>query len=398
VSSGIVVSGVCDPTWDTGDYLTVCLDITHTYDADLELWLQAPNGTYYLLSNNNGGGGNNYAGTCFSATAATAITAGTAPFAGTYKPEGGAGNFAALSGTPTNGTWTLFAADNTAGDVGAINNWSITFFNPSTYTYAWSPTTGLSSTSTLTPSACPTSTTTYTITVTNACGCTATASSTVTVNIPVVPTFNAIGPICSGSAAPSLPTTSTNGITGTWSPATISNTASGTYLFTPTAGLCATTTTINVNVVNSPTLSSVITNPLCFGSANGAINLTASGGTVPYSFNWSNGGIVEDLSGLTAGNYSVTVTTADGCTSSLSNSLVNPALLTVGITATTNVLCNGAATGNATAMASGGTSGYTYQWSTGSAVATASSLAAGTYTVTATDANGCTATTTATVT
>jgi gliding motility-associated-like protein len=397
-SSGIVVNGVCDPTWDTGDYLTVCLDISHTYDSDLELWLQAPNGTYYLLSNNNGGGGNNYAGTCFSATAATAITAGTAPFSGSYKPEGGAGNFAALNGTPTNGTWTLFAADNSTGDVGSINNWSITFFNPSTYTYAWSPTAGLSATNTLTPSACPTSTTTYTITVTNACGCTATASSTVNVTLPVTPTFNAIGPICSGSVAPALPTTSTNGITGTWSPATISNTTSGSYDFTPTAGLCANTTSLTVTVANSLTVNAAITDPLCSGGTTGAIDINPTGGSTPYSFVWSNGSSTEDLTGLAAGTYTVTVTSADGCTAILSNNLVNPSPLTVSISATSNNLCNGASAGSATALASGGTAAYTYQWSTGSSTATASSLAAGTYTVTATDANGCTSSTTATIT
>ena len=394
VSSGIVVSGVCDPTWTTGEYLTVCLDISHTYDSDLEIWLQAPNGVYYLLSNNNGGGGNNYAGTCFSATAVTAITAGAAPFAGTFKPEGGAGNFAALSGTPTNGTWNLFAADNTAGDVGSINNWSITFFNPSTYTYAWTPTTGLSATNILNPVACPTSTTTYTLTVTNSCGCTATASSTLTVNGPIVPLFNSIGPICSGSVAPTLPTTSTNGITGSWLPATISNTISGTYTFTPTVGVCATTTTLSVVVTSSPTLSAVITNPLCFGSANGSINLTANGGLTPYTFSWSNGASSEDLSGLAPGSYTVTVTSASGCTTTLLNTVINPSLLAVSITATTNVLCNGNATGSATALASGGTSAYTYQWSTGAATATINNLTAGTYTVTATDANGCTKSTT----
>ncbi|RYD86891.1 MAG: hypothetical protein EOP50_21680, partial [Sphingobacteriales bacterium] len=64
----------------------------------------------------------------------------------------------------------------------------------------------------------------------------------------VTPTFNAIAAFCYGSTAPTLQTTSNNGITGTWSPATISNTASGTYNFTPTAGQCANTASISVTV------------------------------------------------------------------------------------------------------------------------------------------------------
>ncbi|MEO8771800.1 MAG: proprotein convertase P-domain-containing protein, partial [Ferruginibacter sp.] len=276
--TSISVSGVCAPAWNTGDNLTVCLNITHSFDADLNIYIQAPNGVYYLLSDDNGGLGANYTGTCFSATAATLITAGTAPFsAGPYKPEGGTGNFAGLTGTPINGSWSLWIADDAAGDIGTLNNWSITFTNQNTYTYVWSPAAGLSATNILNPNACPAASTTYSLTVTNSCGCPATANATVTVTSSITPTFTAVAAICSGDPAPLLPTTSNNGITGTWAPA-VSNTATGTYTFTPAVGQCATTTTLSVTVTPStiPTFNPIAA--ICSGAAAPVLPTTSTNG------------------------------------------------------------------------------------------------------------------------
>ncbi|MFN5772340.1 lamin tail domain-containing protein, partial [Flavobacterium sp.] len=86
-----------------------------------------------------------------------------------------------------------------------------------------------------------TATTTYTFTP-NAGQCATTTTLTITVNPQVTPTFTAVAPICSGATLAALPTTSNNGISGTWAPA-LNNTATTTYTFTPTAGQCATTTT-----------------------------------------------------------------------------------------------------------------------------------------------------------
>ena len=93
-----------------------------------------------------------------------------------------------------------------------------------------------------------TTTTTYTFTpIAGQCATTATMS--VTVDQPITPTFTQVAPICNGGSF-TLPTTSTNSITGTWSPA-VNNTATTTYTFTPTAGTCATTATMSVTV-NQP--------------------------------------------------------------------------------------------------------------------------------------------------
>jgi len=105
----------------------ICLDITHTWDSDLDIYLEAPDGTIIPISSDNGSSGDNYTGTCFDMTAGTSITAGTAPFSGTYLPEGDLG--LANNGQSANGVWSLCITDDAGGDSGTLNNWSITFGN-----------------------------------------------------------------------------------------------------------------------------------------------------------------------------------------------------------------------------------------------------------------------------
>ncbi len=87
----------------------------------------------------------------------------------------------------------------------------------------------------------------------------------VVINAGVTPTFNLVSPICAGSTAPTLPTTSTNNITGTWLPATVSNAATATYTFTPTAGQCVSSTTLSVTVKPNYTITASL-------GANGSIS------------------------------------------------------------------------------------------------------------------------------
>lgn len=110
----------------------------------------------------------------------------------------------------------------------------------------------------------------------------------------LVPTFLPIGSVCAGTAAPALPTTSTNGITGTWSPATISNTASGTYTFTPTAGQCANPTTLDVTVTDNivPTFAAIPA--ICSGTAAPALSSTSTNG---ITGTWSPATISNTASG-----------------------------------------------------------------------------------------------------
>ena len=148
-------------------------------------------------------------------------------------------------------------------------------------------------------------------------------------------------------------------------------------------------------------ISAVITDVRCFGEANGAIDITLTGGSSPFTFIWSNGAGTEDVSGLAPGTYNVIVTDAFGCISTEDFTISEPpSALSVAINLQTNVLCFGASTGSAVAEASGGTAPYSYSWDTSPVQTTpaAIGLAAGVYTVTVTDANGCITTETVTIT
>ncbi|MBN4065852.1 gliding motility-associated C-terminal domain-containing protein [Candidatus Amoebophilus asiaticus] len=144
------------------------------------------------------------------------------------------------------------------------------------------------------------------------------------------------------------------------------------------------------------TISYITTSPSCNGNNDGSISVSASGGTTPYTYNWSTAGSTSAISGLIAGIYTVTVTDALGCDTSVSITLSEPALFTL-VTSKTDAVCNGGNDGSAFISAIGGTpfggTSYIYAWSTNSTDTAASStitgLTAGTYTVTITDANGC---------
>ncbi|HLP93510.1 MAG TPA: proprotein convertase P-domain-containing protein, partial [Saprospiraceae bacterium] len=121
---------------------SVTVNFTHTFDADLDIFLVAPNGEILELSTDNGGAGDNYTNTVFSDGAATNITAGVAPFTGNFLPEGTlTASACGVTTTPTvarlcaftggqNGNWQLRIFDDVGGDTGTMLNWSITFGPP----------------------------------------------------------------------------------------------------------------------------------------------------------------------------------------------------------------------------------------------------------------------------
>ena len=124
------------------------------------------------------------------------------------------------------------------------------------------PTTSIEGiTGTWAPALNNTATTTYTFTP-GVGQCATTATLTITVNPNVTPTFAAVAAICSGDPlSPALPTTSINGITGTWAPA-MNNTATTTYTFTPDVGQCATTATLTITV--NPNVTPTFTAGRCY--------------------------------------------------------------------------------------------------------------------------------------
>lgn len=139
---------------------------------------------------------------------------------------------------------------------------------------------------------------------------------------------------------------------------------------------------------DSFTLSYSATSPTCNGMTNGTINLNMSGGTAPYTFNWSNGSIAEDLSGLSASTYSVIVTDQNGCMDTAYVNITQPAPLLNTITVQ-HVLCNGGNTGFIYTNVTGGTVEYNYFWSNGFTSPNLIYMSAGTYILTVVDYLGC---------
>ncbi len=118
VNSPLVVSGSSGSTID----VNVRVNITMTFDADLDVFLVHPDGTRVELFTDVGGGGDNFTNTVLDDQAATAITAGTAPFTGSFRPEG---SLATLNGKLANGTWRLELTDDASGDIATLNNWEL---------------------------------------------------------------------------------------------------------------------------------------------------------------------------------------------------------------------------------------------------------------------------------
>lgn len=125
----ITVSGVGNLDGTTTAVTEICFDIDHTFDGDLDIFLHAPDGTIVELSTDNGGTGDNYTNTCFDMSAGTNVTSGSAPFTGSFIPEGNLNDFS--TGNSANGTWQICITDDASGDIGEINSASITFGTPS---------------------------------------------------------------------------------------------------------------------------------------------------------------------------------------------------------------------------------------------------------------------------
>lgn len=124
----LTVSGLTPATIDTVFGLeSICFNITHTWDADLNISLQAPDGTIIDLSMGNGWDGDNYTNTCVDGYAIPSIVGQYAPFTGLYRAQGFIGGF--NNGQNANGVWKLLIQDTYCADAGNLLNWSITFGN-----------------------------------------------------------------------------------------------------------------------------------------------------------------------------------------------------------------------------------------------------------------------------
>lgn len=138
--------------------------------------------------------------------------------------------------------------------------------------------------------------------------------------------------------------------------------------------------------VQLPTLNT--TNPSCHGDSTGTAFAAGAGGLPPYNYLWSNGATTQNVTGLPAGIYSVTVTDAAGCTKNVFFQITEPDEI-INNAIVIDIGCNTANTGSISTSLSGGTQPYSYLWSNGATTPSVSGLSAGVYTLTVTDANGC---------
>ncbi|MFN7013597.1 MAG: hypothetical protein ACK4ON_04905, partial [Bacteroidia bacterium] len=241
----------------------------------------------------------------------------------------------------------------------------------------------------------------YIVTVTDANGCTATDGGTVSNPIAIVPNATVLqnatcNGLCNGSATVS-PTGGTPPYTFAWSNGQNTQTATGlcggqTYTVTVTDALgCSANQTVTITQPPAFNATVNVTNVNCFGQCTGQISLVLSGGTSPYSIVWNTSPVQTGTSaiGLCAGTYTATITDNNGCVYTASGTVSEPTQI-LGNTVSTDVTCNSACNGTATANPSGGNPGYTYSWSPGGqTTAGVTGLCPGQYIVTITDALGC---------
>jgi gliding motility-associated-like protein len=245
----------------------------------------------------------------------------------------------------------------------------------------------------------------YSVQITDANGCTR------TLNVPVSNSTNLTSSVtvtnascfgtCDGTAT-SAPTGGTSPYAWNWLPngqttPSVNNLCAGTYFVQVIdAAGCIVTDSV---VVASPTqivTNQTVVNTMC-GLCNGSISLNPSGGTGPYTYQWSNAAVTSSINNLCAGTYTVTITDANGCTQQyvIPITTINGPTVTV---SASNINCNSSCNGTATPTVTGGVSPYNYSWSTGATSPTLNNLCPGTYWVQVTDATGCTATATFTIT
>jgi gliding motility-associated-like protein len=259
---------------------------------------------------------------------------------------------------------------------------------------------------------------TYTVTVTDQTLCTQTSSFTITEPAPFTVTATGTNVSCFAGTNGSVTATVAGGtgpFTYVWTPGTttgptvsITNTMvsqiAGTYTVDVTdANGCTATATVTITEPTVLSANPVQNDVSCFGECDGSITATPTGGTGPlYTYEWTSilippdptGAGTATISDLCPGTYSVTVTDQNGCESTQSAIVTEPPQLTLNISKT-DVDCNAACNGTATANVAGGNPGYTYVWSgppplTGQGTTTLTGLCPGLYSVIITDTSGCT--------
>jgi gliding motility-associated-like protein len=246
---------------------------------------------------------------------------------------------------------------------------------------------------------------TYTITVTDNIGCT--AGNTYSITEPTLLTSNVVftfNPRCNAGSDGIVNITVNGGVqpyTYQWSAPSnatsedLNNTVAGTHTVTVTdANLCTVTNTATLTEPSAYNISLNITDLTCNGTTTGAASVTVSGQTSPYTYFWSNFSTTNSVTGLGGGPFSVVIQDANGCDTIVTGTVNEPAPIAITLTAF-EPLCADSGNGQITTTVNGGNTPYNYNWSgTGGFSSNVQNpqVGSGNYTVTVTDAGGCTGT------
>jgi gliding motility-associated-like protein len=360
---------------------------------------------------------------CGTSTGGATVTAsgGTPTYSYSWSPSGGttvnvsnlaAGNNTVLVTDIKGCTVTAVANITTAGgptlsitSLTAVNCYGANTGSASVignggtgpYSYTWSPGNLSGSSQTSLASGV------YTVNISDANLCA--GSGTIYISQPTASLTGVISNTIAGGCGLSNGSASVTASGGTpsytysWSPnggssSSVSNLSSGTNAVTITDNKgCTTTVSVSITSISGPTLSvTSLANVKCFGTSTGTAAVSASGGTGPYTYTWSPGGLTgATQSSLAAGVYTISIADASSCTGTGTISISQPiAPLSVSIS-NTPTGC-GTSVGSASATASGGTPSYSYTWTpSGGNTPIANGLATGNYSIAVTDSKGCVA-------
>jgi len=197
---------------------------------------------------------------------------------------------------------------------------------------------------------------------------------------------------CGVSDGSATATTTGGGTTYLWDDASAQTTATaqglaaGVYNVTITDDIgCEVTTSVAVNNNGGASATVQAIPNSCSDGATGVVNLIISGGSNPYTYNWSNGASTESITGLVTGDYTVSITDAAGCMTFETATITAPDA----IAASSSITASTGSDGAIYLSVTGGTPNYNYSWDNGATTQDISGLAPGTYTVTITDGFGC---------
>jgi len=260
------------------------------------------------------------------------------------------------------------------------------------YTYVWDNT-GSSTTEDITVL----SANTYRVTITDSCGVSAMDSIVITEPALLIVAITSTDISCYGGGdgtATATPSGGTAPYNYLWNNSQTDSMAVGLFPGLQAINVfdvlgCIGSNNITIGEPGILAISTSATDATCNSGTDGSVNATLSGGTAPYNFAWSNGDSTLNISNVIAGSYTVTVTDSCGAVATSSATVSEPAAPSHTLTSA-DVSCNAGSNGSADLTVSGGTSPYTYLWSTGATTEDVSSLVANTYTVDITDACGLT--------